>query len=241
MLTPHSKYHTFFLHAITASNELVMSGVEALAVIGVIANIINLTEFSCDVVSQIKRYGENAQDVPEAFRDIQAVLPLISSTLVRTRDQVESGTLDDETCKVLRPVLEGCRKRMEQLKAIFKDVMAEEGASKLKRGLMAIKSIRKDKEVKEIAQALDRFVAHLTHYHVSEGVTSREIESLKGAMSSMYVEPPETQSPKTHFLVPVQWSDDFAGRKEVMESLDSRLCLEDRHSRVALVGLGGMG
>ena len=218
-----------------------MSGVEALAIIGVIANIINLTEFSRDVFSQIKRYGENAQEVPEAFRDIQAVLPLISSTLTRTRNQVECGTLDDDTCKVLRPVLEGCQKKLEQLKAIFKDVMAEEGASKLRRGLMTIKSIRKDKEVKEIAQALDRFVAHLTHYHASEGVTTREIESLRGAMSSMSVKQPETQSPKTHFLVPVQWSDDFAGRKEVMEFLDSRLCLEDRHSRVALVGLGGMG
>ena len=218
-----------------------MSGVEALAVIGVIANIINLTEFSRDVISQIKKYGENAQEVPEAFRDIQAVLPLTSSTLIRTRNQVECGTLDNDTCKVLRPVLEGCQKKLEQLNAIFKDIMAEEGASKLKRGLMTIKSIRKDKEVKEIVQALDRFVAYLTHYHASERVTTREIESLRGAMSSMSVKQPETQSPKTHFLVPVQWSDDFAGREEVMEFLDSRLCLEDRHSRVALVGLGGMG
>lgn len=218
-----------------------MSGAEALAVIGIIANIINLTEFSRNVVSQIKRYGENAQEVPEAFRDVQAVLPLISSTLIRTRNQVECGTLDDDTCKVLRPVLEGCQDKMELLKAIFKDVIAEVGASKFKRGLMAIKSMRKDKEVKEIAQALDRFVTHLTHYHASEGVTSRDIESLKGAMSSMSVEQLETQLPKTHFLVPVQWSDDFAGRKEVMEFLDSKLCLEDRHSRIALVGLGGMG
>ena len=218
-----------------------MSGAEAFAVIGIIANIINLAKFSRDVISQIKRYGENAQEVPEAFRDIQAVLPLISSTLVRTRNQVECGTLDDDTCKVLRPVLEGCQKKMEQLKALFEDVMAEEGASKFKRGLMAIKSMRKDKEVKEIAQSLDRFVAHLTHYHASEGVTSRDIESLKGAMSSMSVEQLETQSPKTHFLVPVQWSEDFAGREEVMEFLHSRLCLGDRHSRVALVGLGGMG
>ena len=218
-----------------------MSGAEALVVISVITNIITLTEFSCDVISRIKKYGENAQEVPEAFRGIQAVLPLISSTLIRTRNQVECGMLDDDTCEVLRPVLEECQNKMEQLKAIFKDVMAEEGASKLKRGLMAIKSIRKEKEVKEIVQALDRFVTHLTHYHASEGVTTREIESLKGAMSSMSVKQPETLSPKTHFLVPVQWSDDFAGRKEVMEFLDSRLCLEDRHSRVALVGLGGMG
>ena len=218
-----------------------MSGAEAVAVIGIISSIISLTEFSRDVISQIKEYGQNAQEVPKAFRDIQAVLPLISTTLVRTRVQVESGMLDDDTCKALKPVLEGCENKLKHLKIIFNDVMAEEGASKFKRGVMAIKSMRKDKEVKEIAHALDRFVAHLTHYHTSEGVTLKELESLKGAMSSISLNQHETQSPKTHFLVPVQWSDDFAGREEVLESLDSRLCLEDRHSRVALVGLGGMG
>ena len=218
-----------------------MSGAEALAVISLIANIVALTNFSRDVVSQIKEYGENAHEVPKAFRDIQAELPLISSTLHRTQDQVESGMLDDDTCKALRPVLEGCEKKLKQLKGIFQKVMAEEGASILKRGLMTIKSLRKDKDVQEIAQSLHRFVAHLTYFHASEGATTKEMKSLTCAMSSMSVKQTETQSPKTHFLVPVQWSDDFAGREEIMKFLDSRLCLLDQHSRVALVGLGGMG
>ena len=218
-----------------------MSGAEALAVISIIANIIALTKFSRDFVSQIKEYGDNAHMVPTAFRDIQVVLPLVSSTLTRTGDQVKSEMLDENTCKDLRPVLKGCENKLKQLKVIFNNVMAEEGASKLKRGLMAIKSVWKEKEVKEIVQALDMFVRYLTHHHASEGVTTKEIDSLKGSMSSMSGKQPETQSPKTHFLVPVQWSDDFTGREEVMAFLQSRLCLEDQHSRVALVGLGGMG
>ena len=220
-----------------------MSGVEALAVISIVANITALTEFSCDVVSRIREFGENAHEVPKAFRDIQTVLPLISSTIARTRDQIESKILNEDTCKALRPVLEGCKDKLRQLKVILSDSMAQEGASTLKRGWMAIKSMRKDKEVKEIAQALDRFVAHLVHHHVSEGATTKEIDSLKFAMSSISMNRPEKPLLKaqTHFLVPLQWSDDFAGRGEVMVYLDSKLCLEGRHSRVALVGLGGMG
>ena len=95
--------------------------------------------------------------------------------------------------------------------------------------------------MKNIARALDIFATHLTHYHVSEGVTLKDLELLNTATSSMSVGQPETCLPKIHFLVPVQWSDDFTGRDEVMAYLDSRLCLEDQHSRVALVGLGGMG
>lgn len=218
-----------------------MSGAEAIAVFSVIANIIALSNFTRDVVSQIKEYSEGAHEVPKAFRDIQAVLPLISTTLTATRDKVGSGVIDDDSCKVLRPVLEGCENKLKQLKIIFNGVMAEKGASKFKRGLMAIKSIRKDKEVKEIARALDNFVVHLTHYHASESVSAKDIESLRRAMVSMSVKEPETPSPKAHYLVPVQWSDDFAGRKEVMELLDQKICLNDRYSRVALVGLGGMG
>lgn len=213
-----------------------MSGVEALAVISTIANIVALTEFSRKFVLQIKEYGENALEVPKAFRDIQAVLPLISHTTTQTQDQIKAGVLDDEICKVLRPVLEACENKLKQLEATFEDVMAQEGASKLKRGLMAIKSMRKETEVKEIAEALDMFVRRLV-----EVMTTKGIESLKSAMSSMSAEQPAIQSSKTHFLVPVQWSNDFAGREEVMAFLESRLCLEDQHSRVALVGLGGMG
>lgn len=107
-----------------------MSGAEAVAVISIIANIIALTEFSCDVINQIKEYGDNAHEVPTAFRDIEGVLPLISGTLSRTRDQVESGILDDDTCRALKPVLKGCHNKVERLKLISKDVMAQEGASK---------------------------------------------------------------------------------------------------------------
>ena len=218
-----------------------MSGIEAIAVISIISNLVALAGFSHDVISQIKEYGENVHEVPKAFRDIQAVLPLISSTLLRTQSQVESGIFDKGACKVLRPVLEGCEKKLEQLKTIFNDAIPREGDSKIRRGLMVIKSMRKDKEVKEIAQTLDRFVAYLTHYHASEAATTKEVDSLRLAMSSVALEHPEKQLPKTHFLVPVQWSDNFAGREEAMAYLDSRLCLEDQHSRVALVGLGGMG
>lgn len=65
---------------------------------------------------------------------------------------------------------------MRELKIIFKGVMAEKSASKFKRGLVAIKSVRKDKEVKDISQALEKIVVHLTHYHASEGVSLKDID-----------------------------------------------------------------
>ena len=78
-----------------------MSGAEAVAVISIIANITALTDFTCGVISRTKEYGENAHDVPRAFRDIKTELPLICSTLKRTEDRVRSGILDDDLCRDL--------------------------------------------------------------------------------------------------------------------------------------------
>ena len=218
-----------------------MSGAEAVAVIGIIANIISLAKFSRDVVSQIKELSESVHGVPRAFRDIETVLPLLTTTLAQTRDQIDSGIHDDHSCMALRPVLEGCERKLKQLRLLFDSFLAQERTSKFKRGLVAITRVRKYDEVKDIALALDRFVVHLTHFHTTKGVTSRDIESLRKSTTSMSLERLHTPLSKCHFLVPIQWSDDFAGREEAMAYLDSRLCLQGQYCKVAIVGLGGMG
>ena len=36
-------------------------------------------------------------------------------------------------------------------------------------------------------------------------------------------------------------ADDFTGRNDELEFLSTRLCQPDKHTRVAVVGLGGIG
>jgi len=50
-----------------------------------------------------------------------------------------------------------------------------------------------------------------------------------------------TMRSKTYYMVPIQWSDDFTGREEILQVLSSKLCQTDKNSRVALEGLGGVG
>ena len=184
-----------------------MSGAEALVVINIITNVVALVDFSRKVISQVKEYGEKADEVPEDFRDIEITLPLFANTLNQVGWRVERKDLDEDSCRALSPVLKGCERRLEQLKAIFEDVIVQKNASKLERDWKAVKSARKEKEVKEIVQTLDRFALHLNHYNSSGLVSLKDMTLLTSAMASKSVEQPAAKPPKTYFMVPVQSSN----------------------------------
>ena len=215
-----------------------MSGAEAIAVIGAITNIIQLVEYTNKVINRIKEYSKGDSGLPKIFRDIHTTLPLIGITLNEVEAHVSKGRIAEEKCKVLRPVLKECESKLKEMAAIFKKVMREQGESKLQK---AVSSLKHDKKVAEIAQALFLFLQSLTYYHVASAPTLDDIAALLESVPRLNATATPTASKKIHHLVPVQSSEDFVGRKEVLADLESRLCLPEKHCRVALVGLGGIG
>ncbi len=69
---------------------------------------------------------------------------------------------------------------------------------------------------------------------------SKEVAGLAEGMQVIALSQPVEAKPKTYFMVPVRWNDDFVGRTEILAALESKLC-KGNYCRVALVGLGGMG
>ena len=215
-----------------------MSGVEAIAVIGAITNIIQLVEYTNKVINRIKEYSQGDRVLPKIFRDIHTTLPLIGITLSEIEAHVSKGQIAEKKCEVLSPVLKECESKLKEMAAIFKKVMREQGESKLQK---AVSSLRHDKKVAEIAQALFLFLQSLTYYHVASAPTLDDIAALLESVPRLNATATPTACKKIHHLVPVQSSEDFVGRKEILADLESRLCLPEKHCRVALVGLGGIG
>ena len=218
-----------------------MSGAEALAVVGIIANILQLVDFSSKAISRVKEYGEDAQDIPKTFRDIQTGLPLIVHTLGEIQTRVSHGQVSEESCKALKGVLGDCKAKLAELKIIFEKVLPQDGASKGKRVWKGLVSLRQDKKVEEISQALWRSLQSLTLFHVVAAPTIREIQALVENTSKMDLTPSSASAIQRYFVVPTLSSQDFVGREKTMADLASRLCLPGTHCRVAVVGLGGVG
>ena len=135
-------------------------------------------------------------------------------------------------------MLKDCESKLKEMATIFKKFMREQGESKLQK---AGSSLRHDKKAAEIAQALFLFLQSLTYYHVASAPTLDDIAALLESVPRLNSTATPTASKKIHHLVPVQSSEDFVGGKEVLADLESRLCLPEKHCRVALVGLGGVG
>lgn len=141
-----------------------MSGAEALLAIGIIANIVQIVDFTSRAVERVK---DSAQNVSKAFQDVQNALPLLASTLGKTEDQIKAGSVDEGTCKALRPVLKACEAKIKELEAIFTQAVPAEGASTWKRGWKAFASLGKDKKVGELARQLSELRSSLIYYHVT--------------------------------------------------------------------------
>ncbi|KAL2057412.1 hypothetical protein ABVK25_002465 [Lepraria finkii] len=103
---------------------------------------------------------------------------------------------------------------------------------------MALSSLRQDKKVEEIAQALGRFLQVLTYYHVVSAPTAQDIAVLTEGASNVALWTPAA-AVMIYYMAPVKPATDFTSREGIMTDLDAKLCLPSKHSRVALVGLGG--
>ena len=179
-----------------------MSGVEALIVLGIIANFASIIDFTDTVFSRIKDVGENIHDIPRAFRDVQITLPLLADALKRMQQRIELGTLDEEACRALKPVLLDCQSGASKLNEIFDKSLPKDGSSKIHHVWKAILTLKQDKKVEELSELIQKRVQLLTLHHVTTSGSSA-VDSVSAGIAALQVA--EEQRPKTYTIVPVQW------------------------------------
>jgi hypothetical protein len=114
-----------------------MSGVEFLAVIGIIANIIAVVDASIEVYDRAKGYKDDVNGIPKALQNTNAVLPLFKYALQQTETRLQEGGIDEEARQVLASYLTHCMETVSGLNEIFLKVIPEKNASKFRRGWKA--------------------------------------------------------------------------------------------------------
>jgi hypothetical protein len=145
-----------------------MSGAEGLAVISIIANVIALVDFTTDTIRRFQDFKEKQDTVPQAFHDLASRLPLISTTLGKTKARAEAGEVDEQTSKALRPVVEGCEIKLKELKRIFEKILPKGEAGKLSVFWKAWRSQSYNKTIERIANAIGHDLQALTYHHAAE-------------------------------------------------------------------------
>ncbi|KAF2476755.1 TPR-like protein [Lindgomyces ingoldianus] len=196
---------------------------EALAVVGIIANIIQLVDFGTRVLDRLNQYQSTVVEIPEAFRHIKSELPVVLDALRQTKAAIDAGLLQDESKRALLPAVEGCSEQIKALDEVIKKTLPGSSDSWARRGRKALWSLRYDAKMEKITAVIRGYVQTLT-YHAA---TSSK-------PSTGYTLPPPTPSS----TVPFRRDDDFVSR----DSLTKIRQISARPAaRAALVGLGGVG
>ncbi|EPE27492.1 P-loop containing nucleoside triphosphate hydrolase [Glarea lozoyensis ATCC 20868] len=113
-----------------------------------------------------------------------------------------------------------------------------------KRSFKAVASLFYDKEIATISASLSQSLAAINQYQgaytaATTGTILRKLTAAVAAVPEKNVTEKNTSS--THFVVPIVWSDEFTGRKEILKKIELLMENDEQHRRIAMIGLGGVG
>jgi hypothetical protein len=193
---------------------------EAFAVIGLVSAIVQFVDFGSKIVRRLDEFESNSDHVPQTYRDIKNQLPLLLSTLRRTKAQAEVGDIDTDAQTAILSVVERCHSQVRSLDDILVKTLPTKSDSKWKRGVKAFSSVSQEKSVQRIVERLQIYVQTLTYYQTA---------GFPQALSTWK---------RPLFTVPFERDSGFVGRSDILDQIDQHL---KEHGRVALSGIGGVG
>jgi len=144
---------------------------EAVAVVGIVASIVQLVDFGSRVLLRLNEFQSRVGEIPKTFQHIKAELPVLLDTLKQTKTAIQAGSIRDETKKALLPAIDGCRTQVESLDTVIEKVLPLSGDSWTKKSRKAVSSLRQDAKIKKIRTDLQGYIQTLTYYHAAASST----------------------------------------------------------------------
>lgn len=141
---------------------------EALGALSVVANIVQLVDFSSKLLERLQDFSNKGRDLPQTFREVKVGLPLLLRSIEHIRDDLESGAVDPQDEKVLRPVIEGCTEQVKYLNDVLNDTLPSPGDSRwtiIKKTVSSV--IYQGERIKAIGAAIETHERHLVLHQVS--------------------------------------------------------------------------
>ncbi|KAF2734854.1 hypothetical protein EJ04DRAFT_563839 [Polyplosphaeria fusca] len=169
---------------------------ETLAVVGVVANIVQLVDFCTRVVSRLDEFYSVAKEIPKSFRHVKTELPLLTTTLEQLKGAIDTTSVADGSKKALLPVIVGCNEQVAQLDAILKKTLPETNDSWRTKSKKAVVSLHNDAKVESTTKALRNYIGVLTFYYAAASSTLQPLTDAKLCKIRQWLSAPD---PSTNY------------------------------------------
>ncbi|KAH8591628.1 SesA protein [Bisporella sp. PMI_857] len=163
-----------------------MLGTEAIAVLGVIASIISII----DGTKQVYDAATNAQGLPEAFCEVAARLPIVRNILASAKRHIGEEDTDEDSCKEVKDIVEGCGKKAKKLEELFQKVISADGASRAERYVSAARTLGKGSRVETLMKGILEDVQLLAINYSMTTVTDNQRKEVAEAIKEVTALPP---------------------------------------------------
>ena len=188
---------------------------EGIAVVGLVASIASLVDFSAKVVSRLHDFTCQSLDILESFRSLSSRLPLLTATLQRIQSQAEAGRLSEDVIIALKAVVDNTSEQVSTVRVSLSKVLPLDDTSKLERALKALKSLAKENKVQQALEKIhknnDILVLYQTIQHVDIG------NRILGALSRLSATPSILPYPSS--TIPFRRDPDFIDRGAIFNQL----------------------
>ena len=117
---------------------------EALAVVGVVASIVQLVDFGSKVLHRLNDFQSSVGDIPKAFQHVKVELPILLEILRETESSVRDGPLSDDTKQAVLHVVQRCHDQIALLDELVEKALPTQTDSWRAKTGKAILSVRLD-------------------------------------------------------------------------------------------------
>ncbi|KAK5351581.1 hypothetical protein LTR61_004931 [Exophiala xenobiotica] len=131
---------------------------EAIAVIGVTASVVQLVEISTKLIIRINEFSSSMDKCPRLFHDLKVRLPILSQTL----NQIAASNQGDGSDQLLKRVIEECLGAVTLIEKKLDKILPVKGESGIRRKWKAVRSLSREKSVRDASDRLDLYLNVLT-------------------------------------------------------------------------------
>lgn len=138
---------------------------EALPIVSVVvADIIQLVEFSSKVLHRLDEFRSSLGKVAQSFQHFSAELPVLKATLQKVKEAIEAGSLSGKTAEALIPAIEGCKEQIQLLDSLLVEMLPNTTDSRLRRSTKAKAALNQEAKVQSITKILHSSIRALRFY-----------------------------------------------------------------------------
>jgi hypothetical protein len=140
------------------------SGCNLATIVGAVASVIQLIDFSTRVLVRLNEYRSNHKELPSAFARIASQLPLLRQILAKTKDGINDQSISLDEIRALAPCLRGCQQQVEKLDGILSAILPIAQEGKVRKMAKGFRSLWEESDVRKIDKDIESYANRLTFY-----------------------------------------------------------------------------